>query len=86
MCSFFVPLKAERWITDGEVNTDLGHAPTTIGEKRLRKTRMTVNNMDKSASAKNLQPERKTDFKPQEKPCDFLVQSLRVCERATVES
>ena len=42
--------------------------------------------MNKTASAKILQPERKTGFKPSKKPACFPVPSLRVCERATVES
>ena len=47
---------------------------------------MVANNMNKTASAKILQPERKTGFKPSKKPVCFPVPSLRVCERATVES
>ena len=48
--------------------------------------RMTVKNINKNTSAKKLQPERKTGFKLPEKPADFLIRALRVCERATLES
>ena len=44
---------------------------------------MVANNMNKTASAKIFQPERKTGFKPSKKPACFPVPSLRVCERAT---
>ena len=45
-----------------------------------------ANNINKTSSAKILQPERKTAFRPPKKSAVFPVPSLRVCERATVES
>lgn len=48
--------------------------------------RMMVNNINKSASAKILQPEWETGLRTSKKPADFLIRALRVCERATLES
>lgn len=48
--------------------------------------RMMVNNINKSASAKSLQPEWETGLRTSKKPTDFLIRALRVCERATLES
>ena len=47
---------------------------------------MMVNNINKSASAKILQPEWETGLRTSKKPADFLIRALRVCERATLES
>ena len=65
----------------------MGYTPTQKAMKAVSTgCQMVANNINKNASAKTLQPERKTDFRISEKPADFLIRALQTCERATLES
>ena len=77
----------ERQPFDAGMNSCMGYTPTQKAMKAVsERCRMMANNINKSASAKTLQPERETDFKLPIKPLDYPIRALRVCKRATVES